>query len=74
MEFRYDRIRELREKHNYSLSVAVRLLKSRAGFRLSRGGFSMWETGRMLPSLPGLMALSELYGVDPGYFFEPRTS
>lgn len=32
-------------------------------------GVSRWETGKVIPSRRNLSALSELFGVDPGWFY-----
>jgi len=70
MKFRCDRIRELRKKHNHSLAMTCRLLESRCNFVARRSTLCGWEKGKATMSLKALMALCELYGVEPNYFFE----
>ena len=74
MKFRYQRIRELRLKHGHPLRLTSRLLGSRCRYQVSPGALCLWEKGKAMPSVKALMAYSELYGVEPGYFFDPSAN
>jgi transcriptional regulator with XRE-family HTH domain len=69
MEFRPERLRELRDGNGYSLGVLSRLLKARAGIKLTRSSLSQLENGRVLPRLGTLIGLCGFYGVEVNYFF-----
>jgi len=60
----------LRKERHHSLTVACKLLALRCNLRVSRTALNQWENGHALPGIPDLIGLCELYGVDPGYFFE----
>jgi len=69
MEFRPERLRELREEKGYSLGTLARLLKARFGLRISRSGLCQIEKGRYLPGFSLFIAFCRFYEVEPGYFF-----
>lgn len=70
MEFRPERLRELREENGYSLGTLARLLRARFGVKLSRSGLCQIERGKYLPSFRLFIAFCQFYQVEPGYFFE----
>jgi len=70
MKFNPEKLRELRLKHEHSLGTTCRLLKARAGYKVSRSAVLNWERGRFMPGIPALVAYCKVYGVEPGYFFE----
>jgi transcriptional regulator with XRE-family HTH domain len=69
MNFRPEKIRELRMRHGHSLGTMSRLLKARCDFQISRSSLSQWERGNIVPGIEALLALCRLYSVEPNYFF-----
>ena len=69
MVFDHQKLRALRMERGYSLAGLARRLKQKTGLQVTRAGISCWERGKNLPSLTSLIALAELYGKEPGYFF-----
>ncbi len=69
MEFLAGKLRQLRDERGYSLGELSRLLDRRCGLRASRTSLNQWENGRALPTIRSLMAVCELYRVEPGIFF-----
>ncbi len=72
MKFAHRKIRSLRRERHHSLAMTCRLLYTRCNLRVSRTSLNHWENGRAMPAIASLMALCELYGVEPNYFFEPE--
>lgn len=70
MKFMPKKIRRLRLMHRHSLSTACRMLEVKCGYRTSRASFYSWENGKTLPGINALIALCNLYGVEPNYFFK----
>jgi transcriptional regulator with XRE-family HTH domain len=69
MEFKPEKIRGLRQSKNHSLGTVVRLLSIRCNYKASRATVSYWERGKAQPPIKGLIAICQLYEVDPNYFF-----
>jgi len=74
MKFLPNRLRELRLMHKHSLTTACRMLEVRCGYRAGRTSFYNWEKGKTLPKINALLAICELYGVEPAHFFDTKAS
>jgi transcriptional regulator with XRE-family HTH domain len=70
MKFAHRKIKGLRRERHYSLAMTCRLLETRCNLKVSRTSLNHWENGRAMPTIVSLMAVCELYEVEPGYFFE----
>jgi len=69
MEFRPERIRELRMSRGLTLGTLSRLLAARCQYKVSRGAIWQWEHGENEPGMAALCALCGVFGVEPNYFF-----
>ena len=69
MEFRPERIRELRMARGHTLGTLSRLLAARCSYKVSRGAIWQWEHGENEPGMAALCALCEVFEVRAQLFF-----
>lgn len=55
------RLRELREQHDYTQRFVARVLK------VEQGSVCNWEHGRRIPTSEHVLMLAHLYNTDPNY-------
>lgn len=64
IEFRHQRIKELREAHGITLEeMAVRMGKQKQQV-------GIWENGINLPNMENFIMLCNTFDVDPSFFFD----
>jgi len=69
MEFRPERIRELRMARGHTLGTLSRLLAARCSYKAGRSAIWQWEHGESMPGMAALCALCAVFEVEPNYFF-----
>jgi transcriptional regulator with XRE-family HTH domain len=69
MEFKPERIKELRIKNGLSLGTMKRLMEARCNYKVSRATISSWERGLAEPGIKALIVLCKFFEVGPNYFF-----
>lgn len=68
VEFRYQRIKELREGHGMTLDV----MADRMGKRKQQ--LAVWESGANFPNVKNLVLLCNTFDVHPSFFFDNASS
>jgi predicted transcriptional regulator len=74
MKFSGEVLSKLRRDRAYSLGELSRLFLIRYGHHVSRSAISQWEHGQTCPKLCSLMALSMIFQVDAGIFFDEKAN
>ena len=69
MEFKPEKIKELRTRDGLSLGTMKRLLAARCNYKVSRATISCWERGLAEPGIKTLIVLCQFFEVEPNYFF-----
>jgi len=68
VEFRYQRIKELREGHGMTLEVMAEKMGKR------KQQLAVWEGGANSPNVKNLVLLCNTFDVHPSFFFDSVSS
>jgi len=68
VEFRYQRIKELRECHGMTLDVMAEKMGKK------KQQLAVWESGANSPNVKNLVLLCNTFDVDPSFFFDSLPS
>jgi transcriptional regulator with XRE-family HTH domain len=74
MKFSRDVLRRLRKDRAYSLGALSRLLSTRCGYSVSRSAICQWEQGKTKPKISSLLALADVFQVEPWIFFDNQAN